>query len=93
MADTSIKQANKAYERWLRTQLDGDIVESDLHEKWDKMAEGPFPFLRATYWRWAETILDIAPTSRRLRRCSPWATSISRTSAPGATMTAAWSGA
>ena len=61
MADTSIKQANKAYERWLRTQLDGDIVESDLHEKWDKMAEGPFPFLRATYWRWAETILDICP--------------------------------
>jgi hypothetical protein len=25
------------------------------------MASRPFPFLRATYWRWAETILDICP--------------------------------
>jgi Uncharacterized protein conserved in bacteria (DUF2252) len=61
MVDTPIKQANEAYERWLRKQLDGEIVESDLREKWDKMAEGPFPFLRAMYWRWAETILDICP--------------------------------
>jgi Uncharacterized protein conserved in bacteria (DUF2252) len=61
MIETPIKQANEAYERWLRAQLDGDIVESDLCEKWDKMADGPFPFLRATYWRWAETILDICP--------------------------------
>ena len=61
MIDAPIKQANEAYERWLREQLDGDIVESDLREKWDKMADGPFPFLRATYWRWAETILDICP--------------------------------
>jgi hypothetical protein len=61
MIDTPIKQANEAYEGWLRKQLDGEIVESDLREKWDKMAEGPFPFLRAMYWRWAETILDICP--------------------------------
>ena len=26
-----------------------------------KMSLGPFPFLRATYWRWAETILDVCP--------------------------------
>ena len=25
------------------------------------MAKGAFPFLRATYWRWAETILDVCP--------------------------------
>jgi hypothetical protein len=25
------------------------------------MAQGPFPFLRATYWRWAETIFDVCP--------------------------------
>ena len=55
------KQANAAYESWLRAQLLGDIVERDLHEKWDKMRGGPFPFLRATYCRWAETILDLCP--------------------------------
>jgi hypothetical protein len=57
----TIKQANAGYERWLRAQLDGDVVERDLREKRDKMADGPFPFLRATYWRWAETILDLFP--------------------------------
>src|SRR5262245_20684828 len=61
MIETPIKHANKEYDRWLRTQLDGDIVESDLRAKWDKMSDGPFPFLRATYWRWAQTILDICP--------------------------------
>jgi hypothetical protein len=25
------------------------------------MAKGPFQFLRATYWRWAETILEVCP--------------------------------
>ncbi len=57
----AIQQANKAYEDWLRDQLHGDIVEDDLAEKHKKMADGPFPFLRATYWRWAETILTVCP--------------------------------
>ncbi len=39
----------------------GDVVEADLAEKHKKMKEGAFVFLRATYWRWAETILDICP--------------------------------
>jgi Uncharacterized protein conserved in bacteria (DUF2252) len=56
-----IHQANAAYESWLRAQLDGDIIERDLGDKRVKMAKGPFPFLRATYWRWAETILDVCP--------------------------------
>ncbi len=33
----------------------------DLRTKHLRMAEATFPFLRATYWRWAETILDICP--------------------------------
>jgi uncharacterized protein DUF2252 len=56
-----IKQANEAYEHWLRAQLDGEVVEQDLRDKRVKMGNGPFPFLRATYWRWAETILDVCP--------------------------------
>ena len=38
-----------------------EVVEKDIATKHAKMADGPFPFLRATYWRWAETILDVCP--------------------------------
>jgi hypothetical protein len=61
MARPGIRKANADYERWLRRQLRGEMVEKDLREKHDKMSSGAFPFLRATYWRWAETILDICP--------------------------------
>ncbi|WP_156678078.1 DUF2252 family protein [Sphingomonas profundi] len=50
-----------AYEAWLRARLGEDLREDDLAEKHRKMAKGPFAFLRATYWRWAETILEICP--------------------------------
>jgi hypothetical protein len=58
---TSIKASVKAYEAWLRATLGGDLVESDLDKKHGRMRDGAFPFLRATYWRWAETILDLCP--------------------------------
>jgi uncharacterized protein (DUF2252 family) len=57
----NIKQSTKAYEDWLRRQLDGGIMEKDLEEKHEKMRAGAFPFLRATYWRWAETIFETCP--------------------------------
>src|SRR2546423_15323850 len=56
-----IVESTAAYEAWLRAQLGNEVVEKDIDTKHAKMAEGPFPFLRATYWRWAETILDICP--------------------------------
>ncbi|AYG57780.1 DUF2252 family protein [Rhizobium jaguaris] len=58
---TAIVQSTKAYEIWMRAQLGADIVESDLDKKYKKMKSGGFVFLRATYWRWAETIFDICP--------------------------------
>jgi hypothetical protein len=61
MAARGIEKANAAYESWLDKQLDGEVVHDDLSEKHEKMSKGAFPFLRATYWRWAETILDICP--------------------------------
>jgi uncharacterized protein (DUF2252 family) len=61
MAKTEIQKANAAYESWLREQLPGEVVDKDLDAKHEKMSEGPFTFLRATYWRWAETILAICP--------------------------------
>ena len=61
MAKPDFRKANAAYESWLRAQLRGELVDDDLPEKHEKMSSGPFPFLRATYWRWAETILDACP--------------------------------
>ena len=57
----AITASAKAYEAWLRAALGGDLVEADLAEKHDRMRAGPFPFLRATYWRWAETIFEVCP--------------------------------
>jgi Uncharacterized protein conserved in bacteria (DUF2252) len=60
-ATADIGLAEQAYEDWLDEQLGGDLKRDDLREKWEKMASEPFVFLRATYWRWAETILDTCP--------------------------------
>jgi hypothetical protein len=57
----NIIESTAAYEDWLRAQLGSEIVEKDIDAKHAKMSEGAFPFLRATYWRWAETILDVCP--------------------------------
>ncbi|NTF85796.1 DUF2252 family protein [Agrobacterium rhizogenes] len=57
----TILQSTKAYESWMRAQLGADLVEADLEKKYKKMKSGGFVFLRATYWRWAETIFDICP--------------------------------
>jgi uncharacterized protein DUF2252 len=56
-----IRGANQSYEKWLRAQLGEDVVESDLVRKQKKMMDDAFGFLRATYWRWAETILEVCP--------------------------------
>jgi hypothetical protein len=59
MAD--VIQSTLDYEAWLRRQLGRDLVADDLRAKHEKMRESTFAFLRATYWRWAETILDVCP--------------------------------
>jgi hypothetical protein len=56
-----IHESTKRYEDWLYKQLGGGVVEKDLADKHEKMAGGTFSFLRATYWRWAETILQVCP--------------------------------
>lgn len=55
-----IKSVNR-YDAWLRKQLKDDFVEKDLRKKHKKMAADAFQFLRATYWRWAETIYQVCP--------------------------------
>ncbi|HEY6322050.1 MAG TPA: DUF2252 family protein [Thermoanaerobaculia bacterium] len=48
----TIQQATQNYERWIAGLL--EIVPEDLAAKHDKMAAAVFPFLRATYYRWAQ---------------------------------------
>jgi len=57
----AIRASVRAYENWLRDEIGADFVEADLEEKHRKMRGSAFAFLRATYWRWAETILEICP--------------------------------
>lgn len=54
-----IRDSTARYEAWLRQEIGPDFVEADLDEKHRKMRKGAFPFLRATYWRFAETVLSI----------------------------------
>ncbi|NLR98667.1 DUF2252 family protein [Rhizobium sp. P38BS-XIX] len=58
---TTILQSVAAYEAWMRAQLGADLVEAGLAKKHKLMKKDSFSFLRGTYWRWAETILDICP--------------------------------
>lgn len=61
---TTIRQSVAAYEIWMRAQLGADLVEAGLAKKHKLMKADSFSFLRGTYWRWAETILDICPDLR-----------------------------
>ncbi len=58
---TSIRQSTLNYESWLREQLKGDLDKAAIAKKHEKMEESAFAFLRATYWRWAETIMEVCP--------------------------------
>lgn len=48
----NIQKATRQYERWLRAYT--PLVVADLDFKHQQMAVGVFPFLRATYYRWAQ---------------------------------------
>jgi len=54
----SIIESVEKYDAWLERQLKGTFVKNDLKKKHKKMAKDAFQFLRATYWRWAETIYN-----------------------------------
>jgi hypothetical protein len=51
-ADMNIRQASSQYESWLAAHL--RLLPADLRYKHQRMREDPFPFLRATYYRWAQ---------------------------------------
>lgn len=57
----SFPASKSDYEQWMAKNLGSDLVAEDLAAKGRAMRESAFVFLRATYWRWAETILDVSP--------------------------------
>ena len=48
----NIRRATEAYEDWLRARI--PLLEPDLRRKHQWMAESPFAFLRATFYRWVQ---------------------------------------
>lgn len=58
---TDIIAATARYEAWLQTQV--DVVKGELKYKHAQMAlkDDVFPFLRGTYYRWAEVWPEVCP--------------------------------
>lgn len=52
-------KSTRLYEQWLRQHL--TLLDADLDLKHARMAEGIFPFFRATFYRWAETWAGLCP--------------------------------
>jgi hypothetical protein len=52
----TFKESNRRYENWLAKHL--QVVRTDLLLKHEEMADSPFKFLRATFFRWSELWLE-----------------------------------
>jgi hypothetical protein len=59
----NIKKATTKYETWLARRL--RIVEKDLEFKHAQMRAAIFPFMRATYYRWAQIWEDVCGEAAR----------------------------
>ncbi len=59
----NIFKATKRYQRWLAEHT--HLLKEDLRYKHQRMAEGPFPFLRATFYRWMQLWPDLGGGLRR----------------------------
>ena len=55
----NIQQATEQYEAWLTSRL--PLIPADLELKHQRMAESPFMFLRATFYRWVQSWPEVCP--------------------------------
>ena len=62
----NIQKATEKYEAWLSKHL--RIVEPDLQFKHEQMRSAAFPFLRATYYRWAQIWTHVCEDAARAPR-------------------------
>ena len=58
-----VSKATRKFENWLGKRT--PLVQTDLDLKHKLMREHPFTFLRATYYRWAQTWPDVCPELAR----------------------------
>ena len=58
-----IQQATAQYEAWLGKRL--KLIRHDVKLKHAAMRSSPFPFLRATYYRWAQTWAEVCGDAAR----------------------------
>jgi len=61
-----IHEATRSYDRWLARHV--PVVAADVERKHTRMAEGVFPFLRATFYRWCQHWRALAGAERGATR-------------------------
>jgi hypothetical protein len=59
MSLTNIRDATRNYEAWLARHI--DVLRSDLDAKHELMAQDPFSFFRATFYRWMQLYPVVCP--------------------------------
>jgi len=52
-----IHQSTERYEAWLAARI--PLIKEDVDHKHKRMAEAPFPFFRATYYRWVQRFRSV----------------------------------
>jgi hypothetical protein len=62
----NIVKSTRRYEAWLGTHT--PLIEPDIRLKHQLMAEGPFPFLRATFYRWMQIWPAVCPALAKAPR-------------------------
>jgi uncharacterized protein (DUF2252 family) len=62
----NIRKATEKYEAWLASHL--KIVQADLEFKHQQMRTAPFPFMRATFYRWAQVWPEVCEDAARAPR-------------------------
>jgi len=58
----NISEATRLYETWLGSHL--RVLKTDLRAKHHHMAEDPFSFLRATFYRWMQLFPELCPKAK-----------------------------
>jgi hypothetical protein len=57
----NIVETTTRFEEWLAQRI--PLIPADVDHKHELMADAPFPFLRATFYRWAQVWPQLAPKS------------------------------
>jgi hypothetical protein len=63
MTTPNINEATRQYETWLASHL--RVLKSDLRQKHRMMAQDPFSFLRATFYRWMQLFPELCSKANK----------------------------